>query len=122
MGDKYAAAWVVDAFAKQGISYEHSERDRSAIYLDALPLFTSGRARILDNKRLASQFVSLERRTSSIGKDKVDHGPGGHDDLCNSAAGALVLAAGKKAFKISDAVVAEYAGLARPRRPSLAGV
>jgi hypothetical protein len=32
----------------------------------------------------------LERRTSPIGKDRVDHGPGGHDDLCNSAAGALV--------------------------------
>ena len=27
------------------------------------------------------------------GRDRVDHGPGGHDDLCNSAALALVLAA-----------------------------
>ena len=43
VGDKYAAQWVVDAFAKCGIKYEHSERDRSAIYLDALPMFTSGR-------------------------------------------------------------------------------
>lgn len=90
VGDKYAAQWVVDAFAKCGIQYKHSERDRSLIYLDTLPLFTSGRARILDNKRLVTQFASLERRTSSIGKDKIDHGPGGHDDLCNSAAGALV--------------------------------
>jgi hypothetical protein len=92
-GDKYAAQWVVDAFAKCGIKYEHSERDRSSIYLDALPLFTSGRARLLDNKRLVSQFSSLERRTSSIGKDRVDHGPGGKDDLCNAAAGVMVLAA-----------------------------
>jgi hypothetical protein len=115
IGDKYAAAWVVDAFAKQGITYEHSERDRSAIYLDALPLFTSGRARILDNKRLASQFVSLERRTSSIGKDRVDHGPGGHDDLCNSAAGALVLSAGKKRILITPEVADEYARLCRRR-------
>jgi hypothetical protein len=95
-GDKYAAQWVVDAFAQCGIRYEHSERDRSAIYLDCLPLFTSGRARILDNKRLVNQFASLERRTSSVGKDKVDHGPGGHDDLCNAAAGALVRAAFEK--------------------------
>ena len=36
-GDRYAAAWVVDAFAKCGIKYTHSERDRSAIYLDAMP-------------------------------------------------------------------------------------
>jgi hypothetical protein len=90
IGDRYAAQWVVDAFAKCGIQYRHSDRDRSAIYLDALPLFTSGRARLLDNRRLVAQFASLERRTSPIGKDRVDHGPSGHDDLCNSAAGALV--------------------------------
>jgi hypothetical protein len=91
-GDKYAAQWVVDAFAAYGIAYEHSERDRSSIYMDSLPLFTSGRVRLLDNKRLVNQFASLERRTSSIGKDRVDHGPGGSDDVCNAAAGALVRA------------------------------
>jgi hypothetical protein len=55
-------------------------------------LFTSGRVRLLDNQRLVSQFSSLERRTSSIGKHKIDHGPGGSDDVCNAAAGALVRA------------------------------
>jgi hypothetical protein len=93
VGDKYAAQWVVDAFAKCGINYKHSERDRSAIYGDALPLFTSGKVRLLDNKKMINQFASLERRTSSVGKDKIDHGTGGHDDLCNAVAGAMVLAA-----------------------------
>jgi len=91
IGDRYAAEWIVDAFSRCGITYRHSERDRSSIYLDALPLFTSGRVRLLENRKLLMQFASLERRTSSIGKDRVDHGPGGHDDLCNSTAGALVL-------------------------------
>ncbi len=90
VGDKYAGEWVVDAFAKAGIKYQHSDRDRSAIYLDVLPKFTSGRVRILDNPRLVTQFSALERRTSPIGKDRIDHGPGGHDDLCNSAALAFV--------------------------------
>ena len=90
IGDRYAAEWVVDAFIRQGISYKHSERDRSAIYLDVMAAFTSGRVKLLDNKRMVTQFANLERRTSPIGKDRVDHGPGGHDDLCNSAAGALV--------------------------------
>jgi len=36
--------------------------------------------------------MALERRTGR-GKDVIDHPPGGHDDLCNSAASALVLAA-----------------------------
>jgi hypothetical protein len=113
VGDKYAAQWVVDAFAKCGIKYCHSERDRSSIYLDALPLFTSGRVRLLDNKRLINQFASLERRTSSIGRDRVDHGPGGHDDVCNSAALALVTR-GRQPMIISDEV------LARASQPSRA--
>src|ERR1700730_4790849 len=92
-GDKYAAQWVVDAFAKVGIKYQHSERDRSAIYGDALPLFTSGKVRLLDNKKMINQFASLERRTAPNGKDRIDHGTGGHDDLCNAVAGAMVLAA-----------------------------
>jgi hypothetical protein len=91
-GDAYAAEWVVSAFASSGITYRHSERNRSEIYRDAMPLFTSGRARILDIPKLISQFGSLERKTTSMGKDRIDHGPSGHDDLCNSAALAMVLA------------------------------
>jgi hypothetical protein len=91
-GDRYSAQFVVDAFSKFGVTYEHSKRDRSAIYQDALPLFTSGRARLLDNPRMVNQFASLERRTSSLGKDKIDHPPGASDDVCNAAALAMVLA------------------------------
>jgi hypothetical protein len=96
-GDRYAAQWVVEAFAKEGVTYRQSERDRSAVYLDVLPLFTTGRARLLDHARLLHQLVSLERRTSRIGRDRVDHPPGGADDLANAAAGALVLAASEAA-------------------------
>jgi hypothetical protein len=41
-GDRYAVGWVPDSFAAFGIRYEASERDRSAIYLDCLPLFHFG--------------------------------------------------------------------------------
>jgi hypothetical protein len=92
-GDRYAAQWVTEAFARCGVSYGHSSRDRSQIYLDALPIFTSGRARLLDHERLVHQLTGLERRTSRLGKDVVDHGPAGHDDIANAACGALVLAA-----------------------------
>ncbi|MGH7484470.1 MAG: hypothetical protein ACREMY_02555, partial [bacterium] len=91
-GDRYAAEFNVSMFALHGISYRNSDRDRSAIYQDALPLFTSGRALILDIPKLVGQFVSLERKTSPNGRDSINHPPGGHDDLCNSAAGALVAA------------------------------
>jgi hypothetical protein len=94
VGDRYAQQWVVQAFASKGITYNHSHRDRSAIYGDVLPLFTSGRARLLDNKKLIAQFAALERRTTST-RDKIDHAPGTHDDVANAAAGALVLATDK---------------------------
>jgi hypothetical protein len=55
-----------------------------------MPLFTSGRVRLLDNKKLISQFASLERRTGPLGKDRVDHGPNGHDDVANAAALAVI--------------------------------
>ena len=93
VGDSYGAKWVSDAFGKAGIAYRKSEMDRSAIYLNAPPLFTSGRVRLLDNPRLIAQFAALERRTFSTGRDRVDHGRTGRDDAANSAAGALVLAA-----------------------------
>jgi hypothetical protein len=94
--DKYAAGFAIDAFAKNGIRLKHSERNRSELYLECLPLLSSGRVRLVDNKRLVTQFASLERRTSSLGSDTVQKTKGMHDDVCNSAAGALVLAASRK--------------------------
>jgi hypothetical protein len=93
-GDKYAAQFVVSAFAKHGVVYRHSERDRSKIYQDVLACFTSGRARLLDTPkaRLVVQFAGLQRETTSMGRDKIDHAPGQKDDLCNSASLAMVLA------------------------------
>jgi hypothetical protein len=77
VGDAYAAKWVSGEFARIGISYRKSDADRSAVYLDALPLFTAGRARLIDNPRLISQFAALERRTFATGRDRVDHGRSG---------------------------------------------
>jgi hypothetical protein len=91
-GDKYAASWVVDAFGKHGISYRHSDRDRSKLYADCLPLFSAGRVRLLDHPRLVTQFASLERKTGPLGRDRIDHPVGGFDDLSNAVSGSLTLA------------------------------
>jgi hypothetical protein len=75
-----------------------------------LPLFTSGRVRLVDNKRLVAQFAGLERRTSMAGRDRVDHGPNGnsHDDISAAVAGALATLATKKApLVISDEMLAQ---------------
>jgi hypothetical protein len=94
-GDRYAGEWPAEQFAKRNITYEPSERVKSDIYRDALPLLNSGRCRLLDVKRLIGQLHGLERRTARGGRDSIDHGPGAHDDISNAVAGALVLAAGE---------------------------
>jgi hypothetical protein len=114
VGDKYAAQWPVAEFVKHNIRLEHSERDRSAIYEDLIPGLTSGKVRLLDNKRLVSQLASLERRVSSLGKTRIDHGPSGADDVANSCAGAVVLAvAGKKSIVFTDELLAGIASYGR---------
>jgi hypothetical protein len=89
-GDHYAGEWPREQFRKAGITYRVSEETKSELYVAALPLLTSGRAELLDHKRLLGQFRGLERRTGRSGKDSVDHGPRGKDDVANAAAGALV--------------------------------
>jgi len=96
-GDRYAGEWVAAMFRKYGITYRPAELDKSAIYMEALPLFTQGRVQLLDDAKLLTQLRLLERRTRAGGKgDTVDHPPRGHDDIANAAVGALLLASKKR--------------------------
>ena len=89
-GDRYGGEWPREQFRKRGIEYKPADKPKSELYLELLPAINSGKVELLDNTRLLAQLRSLERRTSRIGRDTVDHGPGGHDDLANAVAGALV--------------------------------
>ena len=93
-GDRYAGEWVREHFTRKGIFYQYSEKPKSAIYLDMLPLINSRGVDLLDNERLVRQLVSLERRTGrSTGRDIIDHPPNQHDDVANAVAGAVTIAA-----------------------------
>ncbi len=92
-GDRYAGEWPREQFRKHDVRYVPSEKSKSDIYRDTLPLLNSGRVELLDAPRLLSQFASLERRTARGGRDSIDHAPKAHDDVANAAAGALLLAA-----------------------------
>lgn len=91
-GDRYAGEFPRELFRKRGIEYRLSERTKSQIYSEFLPLLNSGRVELLDSPRLVGQLCALERRTSRGGRDTIDHPPNAHDDLANAVAGALVLA------------------------------
>jgi hypothetical protein len=70
------------------------------LYLESLPVLTSGRVQLLDHPRANAQIAGLERRTARSGKDSVDHPPGGHDDLANGICGVIVLLAKPDAMTV----------------------
>jgi hypothetical protein len=95
-GDRYGGQFPQEQFRKRGVAYVVSEKVKSDIYVDFLPLLNSGRVMLPRNERLVRQLCSLERTTGrGSGKDCIDHprDRGMHDDVANSVAGAAVLAA-----------------------------
>ena len=88
-GDRYAGEWPRERFAAYGITYDPCEKPKSELYALLLPVLNSRKVALLDHYRLVSQLCGLERRTAWGGRDSIDHGPGGHDDVANAIAGAV---------------------------------
>lgn len=105
VGDRYGGEFCREPFRKAGIAYDLSDRPKSDIYRDALPLLNSGKVELLDLPRLTAELCGLERRTARSGKDSIDHAPGGHDDLANAVCGALT---GVLPARINEAPVAQF--------------
>ena len=111
--DKWGAEWVASPFRRHGITVEATAEPKSSIYLKLVPLLNSRCVSLLDNARLRSQLVALERKAGTSGRDIIDHPRGGHDDLINAAAGALVLASAEMDGGFDWGGEAYLAGLAR---------
>jgi len=86
-GDNYSGAWAETAFQDAGIRYERAEKNKSVLYLEALPLFMRGAIRIPDLPALTRELRLLERQTHRSGRDTVDHGRHGSDDYANALCG-----------------------------------
>ena len=113
VGDRYGGEFCREPFRAQGIEYQVSEKPKSDIYRDVLPVLNSKRCELLDLPRLTAQLCGLERRTSRGGRDSIDHPPGGRDDVANAACGALLLASGGR-----GPLVIPRAALARAAQPT----
>ena len=68
-GDAYAGDWPTTSFAHHGITYLKSERKKSDIFHECLPILRQGRAELLDDRHTVAQFAALECRTSRAGRD-----------------------------------------------------
>ena len=99
-GDRYAGEWPREQFAKFGVVYEPSVKAKSDLYQDLLALLNSRRVELLDDPRLVSQMVSLERRTARSGRDSIDHPPNAHDDLANAVAGAASMLLTRSSYNL----------------------
>jgi hypothetical protein len=88
-GDRYAGEWPRERFKERGITYTPSEKPKGDLYRDLLPVINSRKLDLLDDLRLLTQLIGLERRTARGGKDSIDHAPGAHDDLANAVAGVV---------------------------------
>lgn len=100
VGDRYGGEWPRERMRAYNVEYAPADRPKSDLYRDALPLLNSGRAELLDLPRLTAQLCGLERRTARGGRDSIDHPVGGHDDVANAVAGALVTAAANAVQKV----------------------
>jgi hypothetical protein len=119
--DKWGGQFVAEAFQRNGIRLEPAERTKSEFYVELLPMINSGLCRLLDTDRdrLLTQFASLERRVGrGTGRDSIDHPPGGHDDLANAAAGALVCAKQRPPWVITPYMLE----LAKKKRRPMPGI
>lgn len=88
-GDRYGGAWPAERFKVHGIDYKPAKLAKSDLYREVLSALNAARVELLDLPRLRAQFLGLERRVARGGRDSLDHGPGGHDDVANAAAGAI---------------------------------
>jgi hypothetical protein len=91
-GDRYSAEWVTTSFKAAGISYKPSEKSKSDLYLESLPIFTRSDVSIPDFAPLLRELRLLERAAHKGGRDSVDHPRNGSDDFANSLCGCAVLA------------------------------
>jgi hypothetical protein len=89
-GDRFAGEWAREQFEKRGIRHRVAELNRSEIYLESVAAFTAGRVELPRIAKLKNQLVMLDRKTTRIGRDSVDHPAGAHDDIANSACGVIV--------------------------------
>ena len=98
-GDRHAVGFVQEFFDACGIKFVPSVHSKSDLYSELLPLVNTGLVELLDQPTLRNQLLALERRSVRGGRDSIDHPRGGHDDVANVAAGALVSVTGVGAPK-----------------------
>ena len=112
--DRYAADFATEAMGRRGVDLTPAGKPKSDLYRELLPALNSGSIELLDLPRLAAQLSGLERRVARGGRDSIDHAPGGHDDVANAVAGALVAVARKRPLPLGHCLSAQEVRMLGP--------
>ena len=110
--DRHAIGWIRKDLEEHNIEVEVSDKTKSQIYEFFSVMMSRGIVKMPDIPRLKLQTVGLQRYTKSGGAVKIDHYRSGHDDLINSAAGAVVLAAQAEDLQLG---LVYHAGMSQAR-------
>jgi hypothetical protein len=90
--DKVSIGWISSAFSKNNITIEPCALTKSDLYSYLAVKLQGELLEIPDDERLCDQLLGLEKRNLSGGTCRIDHAPGGHDDVANAVAGGCWLA------------------------------
>ena len=91
--DRHAEGFIKDLCRNGGLTVEADALPKSDIYREMLPWLNSRRCELPSWDRFLNQIQGLERGPSRSGRESIDHQRGGHDDIVNSAFGAMLEAA-----------------------------
>jgi len=97
-GDRYAGEWPRERLRAHGVNYEPAVKIRSDLDRDLLPRLNAGTVELPDQPTLLAQLVGLERRVARSGRETIDRGPNGRDDVANAVAGVVDLAGQPKPY------------------------
>jgi hypothetical protein len=112
VGDRYGGEFPRELFRRHDMVYRVAAKTRSELYQSLLPMLNAGRITLPNNDDLVKQLVSLERRVQRSGREQIDHGPRGHDDIANAVAGVADICA---TAYLGATVKTGYHGLPDPR-------
>ena len=86
--DRHAIAYIGAELRQYGIRVEPSDYDKSRLYEFFATQLSAGQVELLDNPKLRSQILGLQRFLRGGGTAKIDHLTGRHDDVVNVASGS----------------------------------
>jgi len=83
-GDRFGGEYPRERFRAYGVAYEVSEKTKSDIYKDLLPLINSEQVELLDDNVLINQLCSLERNPSRSGSETISPPKDRRDGVVNA--------------------------------------